>query len=118
MAHDPVTGQRSRSRFGTILIPATLATVFAGCATHRPVAAGPVALFRESPPHRTYYEHQDHRMLPIGTKIYYDGDLGSGAMWIVRPTDQSPATFGDRQPDIVVVGPNDPRGNAVIERTR
>lgn len=45
---------------------------------------------------RTLFEHRDHRDLPVGTKIYYDGPRES----ILRPGDPTPA---GRPADIEIV---------------
>jgi len=69
-------------------------------------------------PHRTIFEHQDHRMLPIGTRIYYGNADRTGQEVIVYPNQPVPATFEGRPPDIMVVGPYDKRADVVIERTK
>ncbi len=42
------------------------------------------------------YEHRDHRELPVGTKIYYDGQRES----MVRPGEPTPT---GRLPDIIII---------------
>jgi hypothetical protein len=49
----------------------------------------------------TFYEHQDHRDLPIGTRIFYRRIQGTGYSeeWVYPGQDGPPG----RKPDIVII---------------
>jgi hypothetical protein len=54
---------------------------------------------RTRPARKPLLEHQDHRMLPIGTRLYRDRD----GTFYVYPGKPLPARLKGRTPDVIIV---------------
>ena len=78
----------------------------------------PAGSHAPSSPVHTLYERQDHRMLPVGTKIYYASSGRSGVMTYVYPGEAVPPAMALRPPDVVVVSASDPRGADEVQRLK
>lgn len=87
--------------------PAAAFTVAATTATAKPKSTA-----------RTLYERQDHRMLPVGTKIYYGARGAGGAMTYVFPGKPVPPAYAHKAPDVIVVSASDPRGADEVQRLK
>jgi hypothetical protein len=88
-------------RFRTILLVCGLGVSISACQADAG-SDSRVAPARQTPERQTtFYEHEDHRDLPIGTRMFYRRIPGGGyeEMW-VRPGESGPL---GRKPDIVII---------------